>query len=143
MAHQLEWKDAFSVGHTVLDMEHRGLLASINEICTGKPVENIEHRVQSLMLLVKNHFDHEDATLREIIERGPEIPAGARAVSREAIWEHIRGHEIALARLTAIGQAIVNTGVDDLPRHCENLKRWFINHAVKHDAHLKSVFQAL
>jgi hemerythrin-like metal-binding protein len=143
MAHQLEWKDAFSVGHAVLDMEHRGLIARINEICTGEPIENIEHRVQSLTLFVKDHFDHENAALRKIIEGGPEISAGAKAVSADALLEHIHEHEIALARLTAIGQAIVDAGVDELPRHREDLKRWFIDHAVKHDSHLKSVFQAL
>ncbi|MDE2167524.1 MAG: hypothetical protein KGJ66_14450 [Alphaproteobacteria bacterium] len=122
-------------------MEHRALIARINEICD--PLENIGHRVQSLVLLVKDHFDHENAILRKIIDGGSEIPASVKAVSADAIREHIYDHEIALARLKAIGQAVADAGVDELPRHCEALQRWFIDHAVKHDAHLRSVLQTL
>lgn len=139
MVHQLEWRDAFSVGHPGLDMEHRNLVARINEICSGEALDNIEHRIQSLMLFVKDHFDHENAALRKIIDSGPEIPASAKAVSAEVILEHIHEHEISLAKLRAIGQAIVDAGVNE--RHREALKSWFIDHATRHDAHLKSLFQ--
>ena len=142
MAYQLEWRDAFSVGHSDLDTEHQSLIARINDICSVQPVENIEDRLQALTLFVKDHFDHENAVLRKIIDGGPEIPASAKAVSADAILDHIYGHEIALARLRAIEQAIVESGGDERPRHCEALQRWFIDHAIKHDAHLKSVFQA-
>lgn len=141
MARQLEWKDAFSVGHAELDTEHRGLVARINEICSGEPVENIAQRIHSLTLFVKDHFDHENAALRKIIAGGPEIPVRAKAASADAIMEHIHDHGIALAQLKAIGQAVVDAGIDELPRHCQALQIWFIDHAIKHDALLKSVFQ--
>jgi hemerythrin-like metal-binding protein len=141
MAFQLEWRDAFSVGHSGLDMEHRDLIARINEICSGEAIENIEHRIQSLVLFVKDHFEHESAALRKIIDGSLEITASAKTVSADAILDHIHDHEISLAKLRAIGQAIVDAGVNE--RNREALKLWFIDHAIRHDAHLKSVFQAL
>jgi hemerythrin-like metal-binding protein len=142
----LEWSDAFSVGHAVLDAEHRGLMASINNFRTAQSQDDVERRwmlFQSLVLLAEHHFDHEDAVLRKIVEGGPEISEEAKSVSETAIREHISAHGVALAQLRAMGHSIESRTTSEPPAFYNSLKAWFVDHAINHDSYLKTVFQAL
>jgi hemerythrin len=130
----LEWSDAFSVGHALLDNELRGLLASINNFRTIGSTRNFELRCvlfHSLMLFAQQHFEHEDRILRDSVSG--EFPA----CSNQTLIERRTGpHEIALAHLNAIGNAMAKAPANEMPRHYKALKRWFIEHVVGHNPHL-------
>lgn len=146
MRQALEWNEAYSVGHTELDREHRALIDRINDICAQQPADATQLRrslVQSLLQFAEHHFAHEDEVLHRFAETDPKISKDAKAISGAVIREHIASHAVASAELNAIGERIVNAASDDIQRHYEALKIWFINHAIRHDARLKAVFQAM
>lgn len=138
----LEWSDAFSVGHPVLDLEVRGLMESINNFRTTRSKDSVELRrvlFHSLALFAQNHFEHEDSILHKALMT--EFSACAAPASRAMIEKCINAHAGALARLRAIGEDIVNASADDMPRYYAALKSWFAEHAVSDDARLKWVYQ--
>jgi hemerythrin len=133
----LEWSDAFSVGHDLLDCELRGLLASINNFRTIGTTQNPELRCvlfHSLVLFARLHFEHQDTVLRDTL--AGEFPPRA---NQALIDMRTGAHEIALARLSAIGNAMAKAPANEMPRHYQALKLWFIEHAVSHNPHLNDV----
>src|SRR5690348_15356337 len=123
----LEWRDAFSVGHVVLDAEHRGLMAAINNFRTAQSRDDVEYRrtlFQSLVLLAQHHFGHENSILRKIVEGGPEIAEEAKSVGEAALREHISAHESALDQLMAIAQNIGSNTTEETGSLYNALKAW-------------------
>jgi hemerythrin-like metal-binding protein len=143
MSRELEWTAAFSVGHLVLDAEHMGLIARINEVCANRTTGGRRSLVEGLIQDVRHHFEHEDEILQKVVEGDSRISSDAKAMSQSAILEHIAEHARALIQLEALTAKFAAADIDDLPQHYDALKSWFIDHAVKHDAHLKAVFQAM
>lgn len=146
MVPALEWNNAYSVGNSVLDAEHRELISRINEICARRAADNSEVRhslFQTLLKFVKHHFAHEDGILRKVAQADAGTSEDAKTISRATIREHIASHALSLANLNIIGERITNATPDERQRQYDALKIWFIDHAVKHDAHLKAMFQAM
>jgi hemerythrin len=145
MARRREWSDAFAIGHTVLDARHRDLIRRINRLCaaldTKADMAPKHLELRSLLRAAKEHFDHEIAVLKDVVTRP--APVHAKVIGASAMGEHESAHDRALDELRAIVAWIERALADDLPRHAEELISWFVIHAIKHDANLKSVFQAM
>ncbi|MDE2182494.1 MAG: hypothetical protein KGJ78_05680 [Alphaproteobacteria bacterium] len=143
VADGLKWSEAFAVGHPGLDQEHRSIVDAINAIARVDPSPHPPAHLQDLLTELRGtaarHFDHENAILRHILasaETQTYSPHFLRAMSRGALAQHIDNHERDLGALETIG-ADANR-----PLH-EELEHWFFSHAVKFDAHLKALFQAI
>ena len=147
MERALLWSEAFAVGHRGLDDEHRGLIAAINALDAalsggGKP-KRLDAMLGQLSEAAAAHLAHEDRVLREIKSRSDSYSIELKAMSLAALNLHLARHERALRELdTLLGREPQQAGVPlaDLP---EELRNWFVQHAVKDNAPLKSLFQAL
>jgi hemerythrin len=147
MDRPLPWSEAFAVGHAVLDAQHRRLVELINDVGAAvRSKMNPERLVELLKMLrvaVEEHIRQEDALLWEL-KSGTYEPMKDRlrttyfleAMAEAAFDEHMAEHKTLLTRFNAI----VSAPVDTL---CELLKAWFLDHAIKHDAHLRAIFQAM
>jgi hemerythrin-like metal-binding protein len=147
MLQRLVWGEVFTVGHAALDAEHRDLVDHINRICTAVGVRGDQARHQpmfiALVRAVREHFTHETAVLRELA-RARNAPApDVRALTEAGILEHAAEHGRALTKLQAIVAAIEGEVTADASTACDALVKWFVDHAIGHDAHLKTVFQAI
>lgn len=143
----VEWNDAFSVAHPALDAEHREIMLAIGRVAEAG---NDHTRLRSLLCDVKQktaaHFAHENAMLHEIAaatlsarQRGKFIAAMSQAL----IDEHVAEHDVALASLEFMIRRTLADNSAKAPALGETLTHWFVNHAVKHDAHLKTLFQTI
>jgi hemerythrin-like metal-binding protein len=147
----LAWGEIFAVGHEGLDAEHRHLIAAINEIhsaqCAKQTFTQLEPRFSALKLAAEAHFKHENSVMRKIntdtITSPEKRTARLKAMSNAVINEHIAEHAQALLKLGSIihtFKARIDTAEPNLSF---DLRDWFIEHAIKRDAHLKAVFQAM
>jgi hemerythrin-like metal-binding protein len=143
----LAWTDAFCIGHEDLDREHRSLVEAINAVSAAfdanESPTQIRDRLSALKIAITRHLRHESAILEKLkagtyadAPAWQNTPAFVKAMSEAAIEEHVADHVDSLARIGTI--------VADATRgSCLDLKSWFVDHAIKHDSHLKSIFQAM
>lgn len=143
----LPWMESFSVGHAELDEEHRQLVEGINDIeaaVRGKEdPERIAELLNSLRDAAVEHIRRENALLWEIragtyepLKGQARTPNYLRVMAQSALDQHIAEHDTILERLDAIlGGAFEHLA--------EALKSWFLDHAIKQDSHLKTIFQAM
>lgn len=147
MDRTLNWSEAFALGHPELDADHRALIQAVNTICAAyeakREPEELRQLLSELEKLTKDHFDRENRVLSEIIAR-PEIHLqAAQGISAAVLHEHMEEHQRTLARLQFITRATQPSTRSAGKLLSEELVTWFLEHAVKHDAHLKAVFQAM
>jgi hemerythrin-like metal-binding protein len=150
MQQRLEWSDAFSVLHPTLDSEHRAIIETINKIIEvlqrGSDIKGLRSLLCSLKKEAATHFAHEDAILRGIIAFTSSARTGQKflaAVSQAVVEEHLAGHAQAIDVLDGMIRDTLRDD-QDLPGAIdEKLAHWFVGHAVKHDAHLKTLFQVV
>ena len=147
MARTLEWSEAYSVGHPALDDEHREIMFAIGRIAGGG---DDQARLRPLLCDLKQktaaHFAHEDAILREIVASTTSLRNRQRflaAMSEALVQEHLSGHVEALSVLDSMICDTLRSGDAQLRALGESLAHWFVCHAVKHDAHLKTLFQTI
>lgn len=150
MVQRLTWRESFSVGHLALDEEHRAIIQTINSICDLESKKDgmlrLAPLLQSLVTTTEQHFDHENLVLNIIladiaVEKFSQDELGL--MSESVLAEHIGDHARTLKELklmVEVAQSNQRISHDDI---CEGLRNWFIGHAIKSDAHLKSVFQAI
>jgi hemerythrin-like metal-binding protein len=141
----LPWSETLAVGHAGLDTEHHHLVDLINRVgahvqAKKDPKELID-LLKSLHRAATEHFQHEDAILREI-QSGtypwPERKQKAeflKAMATAALVEHIAEHQAMLSDLNTI----IAGPVDKL---CDGLKAWFVDQVHGCEAQLKALFQA-
>lgn len=151
MTELLSWSDAFAVGHDVLDAQHRGLIEAINKLCSAvlaKPGnDELCELCKSLKRAAEEHFTHENAILREILHNTDSGPKRRRrqahliTLTGTALEAHIADHSQAFSRLEQMLEHL-HIGADALA-FCNDLKDWFVQHAIKHDSHLKALFQSM
>ena len=92
------------------------------------------------------HFAHESAILREIAAATSSARRSQKflaAMSQALIDEHLAEHDVALASLEFMIRRTLTENSRNGPALGDVLKHWFVNHAVKHDAHLKTLFQTI
>jgi len=141
---QLAWSDSYSVGHTGLDEEHRSMIAIINSIRTDETNEDQRRQLLNCLLpTTSRHFEHENSLMQTILSDIDAEQLTIMSMSREVAAEHLREHELSLELLYSMA-TVTPAGRPPGPREVyENLVHWFVQHAIKHDADLKAVFQAL
>ena len=148
MDRPLQWSESFSVGHSELDEEHRRLVADINDIChayrAGQPPKRLHALLNSLATDTKRHLAHEDAVLREFsAEAKRPTRAILKAITDAAVEQHIAAHDQSFAQLGVIMRAAGPKTPDAASVLCAELTKWFLDHAIKYDSHLKTIFQAM
>jgi len=147
MAQTLEWSAAYSVGHPSLDVEHRDLMLTVARVSEADG----EHaQLRPLLCELKRkaeaHFEHESAILREIVAATSSARQSRRlvaAMGQALIEEHLAEHDLALAVLDSMIRKTLSSPSRQMSSIGDNLTHWFITHAVKHDAHLKTLFQTI
>ena len=103
--------------------------------------------LDSLERLAIEHFKYENKVLNKI-NNGP-LPLVKhrliflRAMVDAAIDDHITNHILSLNRLKQITWTAEPTKKLHYREISVELKDWFVEHALKHDAHLKPIFAAL
>jgi len=147
MSNPLSWTEHFAVGHDAIDRQHRQFLEAINEIDqairAGSDAEQLAPLVQALRLAAEEHFRQENAVLWQI-KTGTFRRRSSKALPRRAVGlmadaefdKHTAEHAFSLAALDDIARAPLSAILD-------LLKSWFVDHAIRHDSHLKSIFQAM
>ena len=143
----IAWTSVFSVGNRVLDAQHQNLVEIINQIYAGLSTSEeatLRHaRLHALIDAAKGHFESENRILGEILSDAAKTRTAVKTLSKAAIGAHVQSHSKALIQLQSIIQMIEGAGRSEALKYCEELIAWFIDHSVKHDADLKTVFQAM
>lgn len=125
----IEWKSEYSVGHPVLDKQHRGLVQLINQLTEAAASGGmIAYVFDELDHYVKEHFRFEETLLRQ-----------ANFGDYEA---HKAQHRVFEQWLRAVRQSFSVGGLS-APLLAESvnayLRSWLINHILKSDMEYKSV----
>jgi len=139
----LVWSPALTVGHGGLDAGHIRLMDAINGVCTARYPHQLGKRLDKVKSAIDEHLQQETALLREIqagsyegMRKGRPTPELVKAIGDASIDDHILDHQTSLIHMRAVvsnmGQAL-----------CAGLKAWFIEHSIRHDAHLKAIFREI
>jgi len=142
----LPWSERFAVGHEELDRDHRRLVELINEVIdtvqANAPQEQLSGLLRELHTVAVEHIRQENTILWELrsntygpLKGRPQTAQFLKALAAAAFDEHVAEH----SRLMTSFDGFRDGPVDTL---CETLRAWFLDHAIKHDAHLKAIFQA-
>jgi hemerythrin len=147
MGELLPWSESFAVGHGVIDGQHRELIRHINALNEaarnpGDP-ERMALLLKTLRRAVEDHFRTENSILWELrsgtyegLKRSAAAKRAIAGLASTVFDDHIAEHTTLLERF----EEIVRSPLELLG---ERLRSWFVDHAIKQDAHLKTIFQAL
>jgi len=142
----LPWNDTFKVGHPGLDREHYLIVDLINTLGASDEGDRGAQSadIHGIRDAISNHLDHEDRVLRLIAaqtssERSALAFVGA--MSQALISEHIAQHARSRGQLDALFGAAGKPAT--AAEKALKLTEWFVTHAVKYDAHLKTLFQTI
>jgi|SRR5581483_6517155 len=144
----LSWRETYAVGHLGLDREHQHLVELINEIAGIRTGTGGSGQLSSLSnafyLASVDHFRHENSVMRDLLVGAYLLPDGGtqRAlISEAAINDHCAEHAQALIKMERALQAF-SVKEQHGSMLASELRVWFLDHAINHDAHLKDMFQA-
>ncbi len=155
MGSPLAWSETFAIGHPALDADHRRLIDAINEICLAARGKAENRRLAPLLAAFRlasvEHFTRENEVLQSLgkVPRqdgrpdSPLLQGHLKTMSGTALDEHIAEHAASLATLDGIVRAPRAGAAPARPSLCVDLKGWFLDHAIKYDAHLKAIFQSM
>ena|SRR5689334_9654013 len=145
MDRPIQWNDSFSVGHGLIDQQHRTLIQLINDVAVAIPNNGTRTApiLKALGRAVREHFRSENAILWAIrmdthdgVKRSPKARSLVAAMAGTVFDAHIVEH----GRLLDHFDEIIGEPLDEL---AEKLRAWFVDHAIKQDSHLKTIFQAM
>lgn len=116
----MKWTDDMSIGHAVIDAQHRELIECIGEL----EMATVEHRtllavycITRLKHFFRDHFRAEEAVMREC--------------GFPKLQEHIKEHEAFRAKL--LNLQINSVHLDVTSEIVEFLGNWLIDHAKNSD----------
>ena len=122
------------------------MVDAINAICECEHAKggdnDLRSRCEALRTLSSGHFEHEELVLKAIrsfARTEPDFPVSMKSMSEAVFVEHLQDHRQAI---DALGALISKSHDKGLPL-CDELTSWFVEHAVKYDAHLKAIFQGM
>jgi hemerythrin-like metal-binding protein len=128
----IEWKDKYSVGHPVLDLQHQGLVQLINqltkEVATGGMITYV---FDELDHYVKEHFRFEEKLLRQ--------------ADFQQYQAHKAQHRVFEQWLRAVRQSFSIGGMSALllaESVNAYLRSWLINHILKSDMEYKAILSS-
>lgn len=144
MCEMLQWHDAFSVGHPALDAEHRRMLEMINNVCAYDGAESAADSVRGILAdlerLASEHFAHEESVLGSILN-ATTIPTLRKTIT-DMVDNHHEEHQIRLSVLRKMISIVDRKPDERRSTLCYNLTHWFIVHAIRYDAQVKTVIQS-
>ena len=122
----ITWRDEYSVGVAAVDVEHRELVALINQAHAqmrqaGTP-ESVSDFLGEIYARIAAHFALEEKVMRE--------------KKYDQLAEHKTDHERLLDDIRDIMDAYEDGQLYDEPRCAKVLGEWFIGHFSSHDARL-------
>jgi hemerythrin len=145
MGEPLQWSDSFAVGHATIDQQHRTLIQLINDVAAAASAngKRVAPLLKALGHAVREHFRTENAVLWEL-RTGTHEPLNKAPAARNLVAgmasavfdDHIKEHITLLNHFDEVMQLPLETLGD-------TLKAWFVDHAIKQDAQLKTIFQAM
>jgi len=148
MIEPLRWGNTFAVGHKDLDGEHRQIIKLINIVCMSQGAER-ESTDLSILLrrledVTERHFRHEEIVLQGIRADQDQRRPWLADVLDAAIADHSAEHGRMLDELRAITDKFL-TPRQPAPwsAHCEELKAWFVDHAIEYESQIKTVLQSV
>lgn len=115
------WKADYCVGDATIDSQHQYLFALANEVVGSQNKAELVNHIMKLYRYVREHFSYEEALMRRI-----DYPS---------LQEHIAMHDVLMAQLTAISDAI---GKDQwsMPDLQEFMNVWLLGHVLEVDTKL-------
>jgi hemerythrin-like metal-binding protein len=142
----LRWSEAFSIGHPDLDEEHRRMIDLINLICLACSTNQHARRslalLRELETLTETHFEHEE-TMLEGLCTTPQMDQRIADGILAAKVEHTIEHRRRLDELRDIRRRFHSTESAASVDPSEELKAWFIDHAVGYEAQMKTLIQSV
>ncbi len=120
----LPWSSLMSVRNPLLDNQHKYLLQVINDVYAGvvfgRAVNIFAEEFPGLLEYAKVHFKTEELLMD--------------AAGYEGLSEHVKQHEILLAKLEETGKKVAEdvTSVD-FEYICSFLGNWLTNHMMRED----------
>jgi hemerythrin-like metal-binding protein len=144
----LPWNESFSVGNRELDAGHRQMVALINQICCAVSANFLlrehEQLLRELETLTEMHFEHEEIVLEGLYAAMPEDRLTLRAMVAASKVEHVVEPCKMVGDLSDIlNMKLPSFGAAAGPKLCEELKAWFIEHAIGYDAPMKTIIQSV
>ncbi len=125
-----EWSPACSVGHPILDEQHRRLLAVCKglslcgELRGSERISRFHELLDEVAKFAREHFDTEEGILAEA--RYPDLDAQKK--------EHLEFQE----RFTEI-LCDASNGTIDIPETCKFVSDWWQSHILTSDMQYKEV----
>ncbi|WP_429885215.1 bacteriohemerythrin [Geoalkalibacter halelectricus] len=119
----IQWKPSYSVGHSLIDRQHRIVIEVINELYLarrhGYPPGKLAALLKRLDQYTKAHLSFEE---RLLLENGyPDLPA------------HLELHRVMKARMAGLawmGEAMDEEAAQEL---FDFLKAWWLHHILEED----------
>jgi hemerythrin-like metal-binding protein len=147
MTAALEWNEAFSVGHPELGAEHRRMVDLIDRLCRHDTAHCPEERIallRDLQELTARHFEHEESVLKALYSATPTDRQTMRETLATAQVSHAAEHRQRLSDLQAMADVVASQPLVRTTEHslCEDLKAWFIDHAIGYEAQIKTIMQS-
>jgi hemerythrin-like metal-binding protein len=139
----LPWSESFAVGHSALDAEHRSMVGLINRFCRTRDADDRAHLLSELDAMTERHFEHEESVLEQLYLAAPKDRRKLRASLSTALIEHAGEHRRRLGEIRAMRGALGSDAAAGGATLCDELKAWFIDHAIGYEAQLKTVLQSL
>jgi len=120
MSEPLIWRDAWELGITLLDEQHREMVRLLNALFDDRGPRPVTERLDALIAHLRRHFHAEDVFLC--------------AIGFPDRDEHIREHMMELAELVGLRRALSRTGAEGLDLADEQaIRHWFFNHVIAED----------
>ena len=114
----IKWSDKYSVGHQLIDSQHKKLVLLINELHSsmkeGKGKETLQKILDELVLYTKEHFDTEEKMMKQANYDG--------YAEHKAEHDKLTEKALSLQNLYRSGQVPLTLDVMTF------LKDWLINH---------------
>jgi hemerythrin len=123
---ELQWKGEYSLGHDVIDSEHKKLFEIANQIfAVKKPFtasDKIKNMIHELYNYMKYHFDHEEELMAEI--------------SFEKIDDHKQKHGEIITEMNKILRESKDFNILEL-KLTYMMQKWVLVHILEQDLMLK------
>ena len=145
MVTALPWNVGFAIGHPEIDAQHRHLIQLINEIISAveqRTVDRLPTMLDALVEAAAEHFRTEISALQEFLAQAhsrkqrPWPSRQVHALTDTGIDEHQAQHGLLLSELGGFRTLAP-------PALCARLKEWFVDHAIRQDARLRPISQAI
>lgn len=115
----------------------------INQFCLARDAESRGRLLSELEHLTERHFEHEEVVLERLFSTAPRDRRMLHMTLSAALVEHSTEHRRRLGEIRAMRRALGSGAVAAEPTLCEDLKAWFVDHAIGAEAQLKTVLQSV